>query len=62
MDVRDRLRAEIIASGTRVDERLELLDLVFSDDGVPAIQARMEEGEQRLFRAIEQLRREAMRR
>ncbi len=60
MDVEERVRQRVRESGTRVEQRLRLLEALLADDGVSVVQDRVRAAEERLKDAMDQLRREAM--
>jgi hypothetical protein len=60
MDVEEQIKKRVRESGTRVEERLSLLELLLAEDGVSAVQDRLRAAEERLTDAMDRLRREAM--
>ncbi len=58
MDIRERMQAEVKRSGTRVEQRLQLLELVCSEDGVATLQRRLDQAEAELSAALAALRKE----
>jgi hypothetical protein len=60
VDLRERLRDQIRSSGIRVEQRLQLVDLVFSEHGVEALQDRLEQAQVRLDQALAALRKAAI--
>jgi len=59
VDIEALMREGVDRSGTRVEQRLELLEVVLSDTGADGLQARLEQAQIRLTEAMAQLRREA---